>query len=124
MNKFLAIMALLCVTSSAMAAKAKTAEPTLEEKKACRDTTTIVDMMADARDRGTTLKEARDQRIGFSEMKQMLDSMGKQATEAEISEATDSMIDVVFIRRATYPRTMLVSDYFNMCIREIVKPGK
>ena len=120
----IAIIFLLIATTSAVAGKAKTTEPTPEDKKVCRESTTIIDMMAEARDQGKSLKDARDQRIGYPEMKKMLTAMGKQVTEAELSEATETMIDVVFIRMANYPRTSLVSNYFNMCIQEIGKPSK
>ncbi len=119
-----AIIFLIFANTSAIAGKAKTTEATLEEKKACRDSTTIIDMLAEARDKGKTLKDARDQRIGHPEMKKMLASMGKQATEDELNEATETMIDVVFIRMASHPRRLLISEYFDMCIKEIGKPSK
>ena len=118
------IIFLLCATTSAIAGKAKVFEPTAEEKKVCRDSTTIIDMMAEARDKGKTIKDAREQRIGLSEMKNMQTAIGKKATEAELSELNDAMIDVVFIRMVNYPRTTLVSEYFNICIKEIAKPSK
>lgn len=119
----IAIIFLLIATTSAVAGKAKATEPTPEEKKVCRDSTTIIDMMAEARDQGKTLKDARDQRIGYTEMKKMLTATGKQVTDAQISEATETMIDVVFIKMANYPRTSLIANYFNMCIQEIGKPN-
>ena len=118
------IIFLLCATTSAVAGKARVFEPTAEEKKVCRDSTTIIDMMAEARDKGKTIKDAREQRIGLSEMKNMQTAIGKKATEAELSELNDAMIDVVFIRMVNYPRTTLVSEYFNICIKEIAKPSK
>ena len=119
-----AVIFLLFATTSAIAQKAKSPELSAEEKKICRDSTTIIDTITQARDRGTTLKEAREQRIGYLETKQMLTSTGKPVTDAEISEVNDSMIDAVFILMANRPRTYLLADYFNLCIKDISKPNK
>jgi hypothetical protein len=41
-----------------------------------------------------------------------------------LNEATETMIDVVFIRMASHPRRLLIAEYFDMCIKEIGKPSK
>ena len=120
----IAVIFLIIASTSVLAQKVKSQVPTAEEKKICRESTTIIDTIAQARDKGTNLKDAREQRIGFAETKQMVTAIGKQVTEDEIKELNDTMIDAVFILMANRPRTLLLADYFNLCIKDITQSGK
>lgn len=120
----IAVIFLIIASTSVLAQKVKSQVPTAEEKKICRESTTIIDTIAQARDKGTNLKDAREQRIGFAETKQMVTAIGKQVTEDEIKELNDTMIDAVFILMANRPRTSLLADYFNLCIKDITQSVK
>ena len=120
----IAVIFLIIASTSVLAQKVKSQVPTAEEKKICRESTTIIDTIAQARDKGTNLKDAREQRIGFAETKQMVTAIGKQVTEDQITELNDTMIDAVFILMANRPRTSLLADYFNLCIKDITQSVK
>jgi hypothetical protein len=128
----LAFVAILALTSSAVfAADTKSGQLSVDQKRSCRDSTTIVDMLATERDRGMTLQQARNQRIGLAEVQKLLNPSGQQLSEAVAGEASamageisESLIDVVFITLASTPRRQLVAEFFETCIKEFSKPSK
>src|SRR5574343_483976 len=52
MEKLIAAVTLAFVTVGVLAANPKATGPTVEQKRICRDSATIIDMMAEARDKG------------------------------------------------------------------------
>ena len=124
MKKLIAAVSLAFVTVGVLAANPKATGPTVEQKRICRDSATIIDMMAEARDKGMNLKQARDQRIGFAEVKKMLENTGKPVDEATLIEASESLIDVVFITLRGTPKSMLVAEFFSSCLKDVSTPSK